>query len=70
MRILVCIKRYYFIPDALYDRVENLKNRDNKHMVYDKNGRIIRLEEASVWTDENGFYVEPKSYTNSLCSIV
>lgn len=50
-------------------RKADIENRGEKHMVYDKNGKIVALMAASLWHDQ-GKYVPPASTQVLECIIM
>ena len=53
-------------------RSEDIKYRGKNHLVYDYNGRIVKLESATVWYSQDGNYMEPRSYDDicdTICTI-
>lgn len=50
-------------------RKNDIIERGEAHMVYDKNGKIVALKAASLW-HENGKYVPPPSTQVLECNIM
>ncbi len=54
----------------IMSRTDDIKVRGRNHEVHDYNGKIVKLENASIWTNFDGDYVEPRSYIkNNNCII-
>ena len=50
-------------------RKNDIIERGEAHMVYDKNGKMVALKAASLW-HENGRYVPPQSTQVLECNIM
>lgn len=50
-------------------RVQDILIRGSEHSVYDKDGKVVMLQYASVWYDDKGHYVKPKSTEELSCVI-
>ena len=50
-------------------RKNDIIERGEAHMVYDKNGKMVALKAASLW-HENGKYVPPPSTQVLECNIM
>ena len=56
---------------VLEERKIDVQSRGKDHLVYDRNGRVIPLEQATVWVDAQEKYVKPESYiARSFCIIL
>lgn len=44
------------------NRTDDIEMRGKDHKVHDYNGRVVKLSEAMVWYNNDGNYVEPRSY--------
>lgn len=44
------------------NRTDDIEMRGKDHKVHDYNGRVVKLSEATVWYNNDGNYVEPRSY--------
>ena len=53
----------------LIDRKEDLQNRGKDHPVYNIDGRIVKLKDSSIWYDNKGKYILPKSSQELECII-
>ncbi len=54
----------------IMNRSQDINVRGRNHEVHDYNGKIVKLENAKVWTTFDGDYVEPRSYIkNNNCII-
>jgi hypothetical protein len=52
-------------------REDDIQIRGANHMVYDYNGKIVQLKSATIWYNDDGDYIEPKSYKLSdSCDIL
>ena len=50
-------------------RVQDVLIRGSEHSVYDKDGKVVMLQNASIWYDDKGHYVKPKSSAELSCVI-
>ena len=50
-------------------RVQDMLIRGREHSVYDKDGKVVMLQHASVWYDDKGHYVKPRSTQELTCVI-
>lgn len=50
-------------------RAQDILIRGKDHAVYDLTGRIVQLSQATIWYDDNGHYVKPKSIQELSCTI-
>ena len=44
------------------NRIDDIEMRGKDHKVHDYNGKVVKLSEATVWYNNDGNYVEPRSY--------
>ena len=49
-------------------REEDINIRGKRHEVYDYDGHIVTLENAKVWYNNEGNYVEPITYQRIECT--
>ena len=55
--------------EILKAREEDLKERGKDHPVYDYSGKVVELQAANIWFDDNCKYVKPKSSMTLDCCI-
>ena len=63
------IIQYQPFKNIVLNRKEDIKARGANHKVHDYNGKIVLLKAATVWYNNDGNYVEPRSYEESICDI-
>lgn len=49
-------------------REEDIIIRGEDHEVYDYDGRLVILKNSKVWYNNDGNYVEPRSYEGIECN--
>tara|TARA_B100000035_G_scaffold308569_1_gene313437 strand:- start:891 stop:1109 length:219 start_codon:yes stop_codon:yes gene_type:complete len=55
--------------EIIRKREEDIKERGKDFSVFDCSGKVVTLQEASIWYDENCEYVRPKSTQEITCII-
>tara|TARA_B100000424_G_C22780970_1_gene419973 strand:+ start:401 stop:637 length:237 start_codon:yes stop_codon:yes gene_type:complete len=61
--------QYQPFKDIALNRTQDIKLRGAHHKVHDYNGKVVTLESACVWYNNDGNYVEPRTYEETLCNI-
>ena len=58
-------------PKIALNREDDIQIRRANHKVYDYNGKNVQLKSSNVWYNDDGVYIEPKSYKSSdSCDIL
>jgi hypothetical protein len=55
--------------DIALNRIQDIQLRGANHKVHDYNGKVVKLDSATVWYNNDGNYVEPRSYEETVCNI-
>lgn len=53
----------------IQDRELDLLERGEKHYVYDQDGEVVELKKSTLWYDNQGKYIKPKSSQEFNCII-
>lgn len=51
-------------------RVQDMLIRGREYSVYDKDGKVVMLQDAKLWYDDKGQYVKPRSTQELACIVV
>jgi hypothetical protein len=55
--------------EIIRKRGEDIKERGKDCSVFDFSGKVVTLQQATIWYDENCEYVKPKSTQELTCII-
>ncbi len=61
--------QYKPFNDIALNRIQDIQLRGANHKVHDYNGKVVKLDSATVWYNNDGNYVEPRSYEETVCNI-